>query len=534
MDAPKFHFDDAMTWFEVVTSRAAEVMQYVPGSAIVGAEAEGPVLRVPWDQHSAEVLAQLRIPHLPPMLRDYEFVGRKTPYPHQYRMAGTMSTHRKFFCLADMGTGKTLSTLWAIDYLIKIGEIRQVLVLCPKSIVRTAWLAEVVESFPHLTATVLVHADPLVRRRKAQSLSNIHIANYNAVEICYDEMVGRYDLIVIDEATAYKKYGTRRWKFLRPLVAEALRCWMLTGTPSVQYPLDAFGQVKLMYQEAWDMTESRFKLMTMEQHSKYRWVPLEGAAETVHEAMQPAIVIHKRDVLTDLPPITFSMRQVELSADQRRFMKELRKTLVIETGGTTVSAVHAAALRTKILQIASGTVYDDLGKVLDIDSKDRLNELIELCEQVRAQDDGRGPPAHKVLVVCAFTHTVERVQRELNAAGMKFGILHGGVSLKQREQILRSMETNRDLDGVVVQPEVVSHGVTLVSCTTTIFYTPFDKAEVALQVQNRMDRPGQKHPMQIIKLSGCPAEDLMYERMDQRIDFHHEVVGQYDDFVQAL
>ena len=704
MGAPKFHYDEALTWFEVVTSRAAEVLQYVPGSAVVGAEDAGPVLRVPWSQHACEVLAQLRIPHLPPMLRDYTFAGTKTPYPHQYRIAGALSTHRKFFCLADMGcvdgsteylapdgwhridsytggpvaqyhpdtqhaefveptayvdkpcstmlhfktrkgvdqmlspehrvlwqdpasgafhvdsalyvaaqhvasergfegvfpasfgivegaschayrskwlsleadtpaekqaavtsvpapggrkycfmvpstflvfrrngyvfcsgnTGKTISSVWAIDYLIGIGAVKRVLVLCPKSIVRTAWLSEFNATTPHLGATVLIHADPAVRRRKAQNMSQIHIANYSAVEICYEEMVGRYDLIVIDESSAYKAYGTRRWKFLRPLVAGAARCWMLTGTPAVQYPLDAFGQVKLMYQDAWDMSESRFKMMTMVQHSKYRWVPLDGAEETVHEAMQPAIVIHKRDVLADLPPVTFSMRQVDLSAEQKRLMKELRKAAMVEMNGTTVSAVHAAALRTKLLQLASGSVYDDNGSVIDIDAKDRINEVVELCQQVRAQDDGRGPPAHKLMIVCAFTHTVERVQRELNAHGLKFGILHGGVSLKQREKILNSMQNDRELDGVVVQPEVVSHGVTLTSCTTTVFFTPFDKAEVALQVQNRMDRPGQKHPMQIIKLSGCPAEDLMYERLDKRIDFHQDVVSQYSDFVQAL
>lgn len=528
-------YDENLQWFETETSRADDVLAHVPGSAIVAQGDDWPIVRVPWDQHSCEVLANLRAPHLPPMLRDYTFAGDKTPFPHQYRIAGAMSTHSKFFCLADMGTGKTLSALWAIDYLFSIGAVRQVLVVCPKSIVRNAWLKEIVATVPHRSASVLVHTDPKVRRLKATSLSDIHITNYSGIEICYEEMVGRYDLIVIDESTSYKKYGTRRWKFMRPLVAAAARCWMLTGTPSVQYPLDAYGQVKLMYQDAWPVTESAFKSMTMIQHSKYRWVPMDDAASTVHEAMQPAIVVHKRDVLQDLPPVTHSTRTVELSAEQKRLMKELRKEAIVEAQcGAVISAVHAAALRTKLLQVASGVVYDDNRQVVDIEFPDRINELVDIVEQVRAQDDGTGPPAHKVIIVCAFTHTVDRVHAELQKRGFNFGKLYGDVSLSRREKILVSMETTREFDGIVAHPEVLSHGVTLISCTTTVMFTPFDKAEVALQVQNRMDRPGQKHPMQIIRLSGCPAEDLLYERMDMRFDFHSDVVHKYGEFVDAL
>jgi SNF2 family DNA or RNA helicase len=470
------------------------------------------------------------------MLRDYPFPCRyEKVFDHQYRIAGALSTHHKFFCLADMGTMKTLSTLYAVDYLLDLGLVKQVLIICPKSIVRNVWLKEINASFPHRSATVLVHTDPLVRRRKATSLSDIHIVNPSGVEICYAEMEGRYDLIVIDESTQYKKYATRRWKFARPLVAAASRCWMLTGTPSVQYPLDAFGQCKLMYQADWAMTESQFKMLTMQQFGKYRWVPLESAVDTIHECLQPAMVIHKRDVLLDLPPITTTQREVELTPEQKRLMRDLRKDAQAQaTSGVQISAVHQAALRTKILQIASGTVYDDNDNIHEVDCKPRMDELLEIVRQVRAQDNGTGKPEHKVIVIAAFTHTVDKVAAELNKAGFNFAVMYGAVSLKQRERILDSMEATREYDGVVAYPTVLSHGVTLTSCTTTVFFTPFDKAEEAIQVQNRMDRQGQKQPMQIIQLSGCAAEDLLYERMHQRIEFHKEVVGSYSQFVDVL
>ena len=532
---PVAHYDDSMQWFEVVTTRAPQVLEHVPGSAVVGSTDEGPVVRVPWDQHSAEVLANLRAPHLPPILRDYHWPGLYTPMPHQYTTAGAMSTHRKFFCLDGMGTGKTLSALWACDYLVSIGAVRQVLIICPKSIVRNAWGDTIKAHFPHLSVSVLVDTNPLVRRRKATSEAVFHIVNPSGVEVCFDEMIARkYDLVIIDEATLYKKHNTRRWKFARPIVAAADRCWMLTGTPATQYPVDAHGQIKLMYQEAWNVTETAFKTSTMTQCSKYRWVPKPDAARTIYDAMQPASRVDKKDVLKDMPPITTSTRTVELSPDQKKYMAELRKAAATQIAGAEISAVHAAALRIKLLQIASGSVYDDDSNPIDIDCPDRMNEMADLVAQVRAQDDGTGPPAHKVIVVCAFTHTVDRVHAMLQKAGFNFGKLYGDVPLGQRERILTSMETTREFDGIVAHPECLSHGVTLISCTTTVFFTPCEKAEVALQVSNRMDRPGQKHPMQVIYLTGCPAEDTLYERMTQRFEFNSEVLEQYDDFVHAL
>jgi SNF2 family DNA or RNA helicase len=191
-------------------------------------------------------------------------------------------------------------------------------------------------------------------------------------------------------------------------------------------------------------------------------------------------------------------------------------------------------LRVKLLQIASGVVYDDDRKAVDVDCKARLAELKDIVTQVRAGDDGQGPPSHKVLVCCQFVHTAQRVQAELNAAGWNFALMHGGAPLRQREAVIESMQTTREYDGVVCQPEVMSHGVTLTSATATVFFTPLDKAEVALQVQGRTDRPGQRFPTQIIRISGCAAEALLYERLDQRIGFHTDLIGTYSEFVETI
>lgn len=436
------------------------------------------------------------------------------------------------FCSGN--TGKTISSMWAIDYLMRLGRIKRALIIGPLSILRSAWLDEVNKSFPWMEATILHHDDPIKRRRRALSATPIHITNYSGVEVCFDELMANdYDLIVVDESTSLKKYGTRRWKFMRPLAEKARYLWMLTGTPAVQYPVDAFGQVKMVYQH-WDMSESRFKSMTMEQHSKYRWVPLATAAQTVYDVMQPAIRVAKRDVLKDLPPVTLSTREVELTKAQRDAMRELRKAAMLTVGGTTISAVHAAALRTKLVQIASGVVYDDERNEVQIDFAPRAKELVDVVAQVRNEAPRRGPVGGKVIVLCAFTHTVERVASILKEAGFNFGVMHGGTSLARRTEMVREFQESHELDGIVAIPDVMSHGLTLTAANTTVWFTPIDKAEVALQANNRMDRPGQIQNMHIIRLSGCAAEELMYQRLDKRFDSHHDLVSLYKEFVDAL
>ena len=523
--------DEALQRLLIRTSQADTIQSLAPGLVEVLPDGR---LSLPWTQEVCEMLGRLRAPLIPAMARDYDWPGKYSPFPHQYRIAGFLASHPRAFCLADLGTGKTLSSLWALDYLFRLGRIKKVLVLAPLSILRSAWLKEITESFPHMTATVVHHTDPITRRRRALSEVQVHIANYSSVEICYDQfMANDYDVIVIDESTGYKKYGTRRWKFIRPLAEKVPFLWMLTGTPAVQYPLDAFGQVKLMYQH-WDMSETRFKMATMMQHSKYRWVPLDDSQDTIYAVMQPAIKVAKRDVLKDLPPVMHSTRDVEMTAEQKAAMKELRKQAIAEVGSATISAVHAAAMRIKLVQIASGVVYDDNRNEVQVDYKDRFEELCSIVTQVRDEAPKTGPVGGKFIVLAAFTHTVERLAKDLTDAGLRVAVLHGGVSLSRRTEVVRQFQETRDLDGVVAIPDVMSHGLTLTAANTTVWFTPIDKAEVALQANNRMDRPGQRQHMHIYRLCGCEAERVMYDAMDRRFDYHTDLVSRYKDFVDAL
>jgi SNF2 family DNA or RNA helicase len=461
------------------------------------------------------------------------------PMPQQYRMGGMMSVWRRGFVLGDPGTGKTLSALWAADYLFRAGLVKRVLVVTMKSIMRPAWVSDIREHLRNWDVSV-IHSDDARRRRNlARQPTAVHIASYQTCQTCHDELASNsYDLVVIDESTQIKNVRTARWRYLWPIVERAKYAWELTGTATAQSPMDAYGQVKLLYGDRWNVSEREFEAATMTKVGEHRWVPNNGANDIVFAAMQPAISVRKRDVMQWMPETTRRDVEVDLSPSQQALIKQLKKEAVaLLQSGVEITAVHKAALRTKIVQIASGVVLDADRNPHETDYTPRFTELLRWVQEARALDDDVTKPVwNKVIVLAAFKNVVERITRDLQAAGVKAAFVHGGVALAQRNAMLDKAVFNatRDVEVVVAVPDVMSHGLSLTAANLLIWFTPIDKNEYVMQAEERMARPGQRNPMQLVRLIGSPAEARIFADNTTRRDNYEGFVGQYQQLVAML
>ena len=164
-----------------------------------------------------------------------------TPFDHQKTTSEFLTTNRRAFCFNEQGTGKTASVIWAVDYLITLGLIKRVLVICPLSIMKSAWQNDLFKFAIHRTVSIAYGAAR--KRKEIVSLgAEFVIINFDGVGIVKKEIIaGGFDLIVVDEASAYKNAQTERWKDLRDLTKAIKGLWMLTGTPAAQSPVDAYG-----------------------------------------------------------------------------------------------------------------------------------------------------------------------------------------------------------------------------------------------------------------------------------------------------
>jgi SNF2 family DNA or RNA helicase len=439
-----------------------------------------------------------------------------TPFDHQKTTSEFLVNNRKAFCFNEQGTGKTASVIWAVDYLMQLGLVKRVLVICPLSIMKSAWQQDLFKFAIHRTVSVAYGAAK--KRREIVNAGNeFVIINFDGVGIVKKEIMdGGFDLVVVDEASAYKNNKTERWKDLRDLMKVIKGLWMLTGTPAAQSPVDAFGLARLVNPTAVPLYVSHFKDQVMYKVSDFRWVPRPEAKTIVHKALQPAIRFEKKDCL-DLPPVTFVDRDAPLTPQQLVYYKKLKQEMLIEADGEEISAVNAAVKINKLLQISGGAVYTDTGQVLEFDVSSRLKVVHEVVDET----------SNKVLVFVPFTHTIELLEKYLTKHGITSEIINGSVSVNKRTDIVTHFQNNPQPKVLIIQPQAASHGLTLTAADTIIWYAPCTSVETYLQANARIDRPGQVNAMTIVHLSGSQVERRMYSLLRGNVANHSEIIDLY-------
>jgi SNF2 family DNA or RNA helicase len=478
---------------------------------------------VHWGLKEARALAALGIPEVPsPMLRDYQWTGKHKPFEHQKATASFLSLRDKAFCFNEQGTGKTASVIWTADYLMTLGKIKRVLVLCPLSIMKAAWQQDLFTFAMHRSCSV-AHGDAATRKKIISAGSEFVILNFDGLAIVKDAVInGGFDLIVVDECTAYKNPQTNRWKVLRDISKQIPMLWMMTGTPAAQSPLDAFGLAKLVNIDASGLYYGEFRCTVMRKITQFKWVPKATAAAVVHRVLQPAIRFERKDCL-DLPDVTHVDREAPLTPQQRKYYTILKNKLLIEAAGEEVSALNAAVKINKLLQISGGAVYADTGEVIEFDVSNRLNVVLEVIEEA----------SQKVLVFVPFTHTIELLRAHLEKNKISCDVINGKVSVNQRTDIVARFQTRPDPQVLIIQPQAASHGLTLTAADTIIWYAPTTSVETYLQANARINRPGQKHPMTIVHVRGSEVEERLYSMLQGNIDNHEKLIDLYRGVISA-
>jgi hypothetical protein len=477
-----------------------------------------------WGIDEARMLAKMKAPNVPsPILRDYSWTGRLTPFDHQKTTSSFLTLHDRAFCFNEQGTGKTASVIWAADYLLKRNEIKRVLILCPLSIMDSAWRQDLFKFAMHRSCSV-AHGSAKQRAKIIKAGAEFVAINFDGLAVVEDEIIaGGFDLIVVDEANAYKNPTTNRWKVLNRIVnALNPRLWMLTGTPAAQSPVDAYGLAKLVNPDGCPKYFGQFRDSVMYKVTQFKWASRPNAEKTVHNVLQPAIRFEKKDCL-DLPEVTHVEREAPLTKMQMDYYRRLKTEMLIEAAGEEVSAVNAATKLNKLLQISGGAVYSDDGAVIEFDVSNRLNAVLEVIEEAN----------NKVLVFVPFTHTIELLRAKLEKEGISCDVINGKVPVHRRGEIVTEFQTKKNPHVLLIQPQAASHGLTLTAADTIIWYAPVTSVETYLQANARINRPGQKNAMTIVHIRGSDVEAKLYHMLQSNIDNHVKIIDLYRRIVSS-
>lgn len=456
-----------------------------------------------------------------PITHWYKWHDNPEPFRVQKITAALMTMNPRAYVLNEMGTGKTRSAMYAIDYLIKEGVIKNVLIVAPLSTLSPVWDREIFQYFGHLSATVL-HGNRGKRIKNLRERHHCYIINHDGVGTILPELVDkRFDAILIDEAGAYRNKQTDRWKKMDEL-ARGNRgvkyLWAMTGSPTPNAPTDAWGLAKLLTPERAPKFFKEFQRKTMYQVTQFKWNPKPDANDHVYDMLQPA-VRYRRDDCLELPEVSYQDVEIEASKQVDETYRKMIGQLRIAFEEGQITAANEGVLYNKLLQISCGWVYTQNKGVVKLDNQDRVTEVRNII------DDSLG----KVIVFANFTHAAEGLFEKLKKAKYKVALVTGDSSKKQRDKIFSDFQNKDEPRVIVAHPQCMSHGLTLTAASTIVWFTPTTSLETYEQANARITRPGQTHKGLILHLTSTALERKLYSRLRNKAKLQGALLELFND-----
>ncbi len=477
-------------------------------------------LFVPCRIDTMQVMAALGHEALSPILVDYSWPVQpgRTPLEHQKHMAAFMTLHPRCFNLSEMGAMKTLSVLWAWDYLMRVGQVKKVVIACTMSCMSDVWEQEINKNFLGRRTCAVIHGSRKKRVEQLRKNVDFYIINHDGLDIGskheteftpgplaeYFRANLEINGVTIDEGAEFRHQNTDMYKSLRYALRDKPYFNWLTGTPTPKDPTDAYAQAKMVRLDYHEQFTS-FRERTMFKVDNFKWKAKREGYDIAASILKPAIRYDRNSAGIVLPPLVTLDRKAELSPAQTAAIKELKATLKTMVAGGKISALNEASLRMKLLQIAAGAVYGESHAVHKVDCAPRLKILREVIEQ----------SAHKIIIFASLTSVVDMLHSELSKEYTVEKVT-GNVSASARNDIFRDFRENENPRIIVAHPGTMSHGLNLTAASTTVWYGPTDDAGVFAQANARMDRPGQQNSMVIVRISSTNIEREIYRRLEEK------------------
>ena len=418
------------------------------------------------------------------------------PYKYQTYAEQFVIEHESAGLLLDVGLGKTAIVLHALWQLIlDFFDIGRVLVVAPIRVAKDTWPKEIEkwDDIKGLSYSVVV-GTAKERRAALMKPAFLYIANREVVSWIVDNDLFNFDCLVIDELSSFKAYSAKRFKSLKKVRGSCKRIIGMTGTPgdllslwSQIYLLD--GGVRL---ERF-ITAYRNKYFLPDKRNRdviFSYKPKEGAEDAIYKKISDICISMKANDYLELPDKVISNVEVEMDEKEREMYDQLKKDLVLPLEGGDIDAQSAVGLSNKLLQMASGQVYDENGTTRVVHEK-KLEVLEDLIEAAN------GKP---VLIAYWFRSSREELIKRF-----------GAVPIDTPEDIKRW--NNNEIPVAIIHPQSAGHGLNLQeggACHLIWFTLPWS-LELYEQCNGRLYRNGQTNTVTIqhVITKGTIDEDVL-------------------------
>lgn len=427
-----------------------------------------------------------------------------TPHNYQRYCIDRVLTTPALGLLLDMGLGKTVITLTAVnDLKYNRFAVNKILVIAPKKVAESTWVKEA-SKWDHLKllrfSTVL--GSQAKRIKALNTPADIYVINRENVPwlVDYYKNAWPFDMVIVDEFSSFKNHQAKRFKSLKWVRPHIKRIVGLTGTPAPNGMLDLWAQVYLLdggERLGKTITGFRERYFEPDQRNRDRvftYAPKEGADDRIQQLIGDICVSMKAEDYLELPDIVFNTVPIILDTKAEKAYNKLETEMLLQVDETTIDAGSAAVLTNKLLQLCNGAVYDEDRQVVNIHDC-KLEAFMELIEGLN------GKPA---LVFYNFQHDKDRIKKAL-----------AKTNLRVRELKTPQDETdwnNREIDILLAHPASAAYGLNLQQGGNHVVWFGLNwSLELYQQANKRLHRQGQTEKVIIhhLTVSGGVDEDVV-------------------------
>lgn len=373
------------------------------------------------------------------------------PHSYQAYSIDKIINNKKYGLFLEMGMGKTVSTLTAIeqlkyDYL----EVDKVLVIAPKRVAEDTWAQEI-DKWNHLSNLTisLVLGTSKQRTEALAKDADIYVTNKeNTKWICEKYRKDwPFDMLVIDELSTFKNSDSQRFKILKKQMPLINRFVGLTGTPAPNNLIDIWSQIYLidggerLGKYKTHFRQAYFYPTHQLSENVFNWELRNGADDAIYDKISDVTVSIKSEDFLEMPERIDNVQEVKLSKKERAIYDQLKEDMVIEDeadANKDIEALTSATLTQKLLQLSNGAVYtlDGTYKAIHDKKLERLDEIIE---------EAQGKP---ILLFYSFKHDKERILERYDFA-------------EELKGDYMERWNNGDIKLLIAHPASAGHGINL-------------------------------------------------------------------------
>lgn len=426
------------------------------------------------------------------------------PYPYQQYCAARIVADAAVGLFLDMGLGKTVITLDAINTLrYDRWAVQRVLIIAPKKVAEGTWTKEAQkwEHLRHLRISAVLGSQQK-RLRALATPADIYVINRDNVAwlVDYFKNAWPFDMVVLDESSSFKNSQSKRFKALKLVRSRINRLVELTGTPASNGLIDLWAQIYLLDGGARlgrTLGQYRERFFDPDKRSRtqiFSYTPKDGSMEYIQQAIGDICVSMKAEDYLNLPDRMFDDVPVVLDDKARKAYRQLERDLLLELDEGQITAASAGVLTGKLLQLCNGAVYDSEKRPLAIHNC-KVEAFLEVLEQLNGQH---------CLVFYNFQHDRDRLLAALEPLGLRVRVYQNAAD----EDAWNAGE----IDVLLAHPASCAYGLNLQNGGHHIVWFGLTwSLEQYEQANKRLHRQGQRHPVIVhhLVVQGGMDEDVI-------------------------